>query len=105
VRQRQVPERAATPSSRKSVAAAPVQATERKRRLTFKEKTELEALPDEIDTRESERDLIYASLADPGFLRDGSAVTAAKIRLDALELEIARMMQRWEELETVAREG
>jgi len=35
-------------------------------------------------------------------LRNGSAVVAAKSRLVALDNEIAALIQRWEELETIA---
>jgi ATP-binding cassette subfamily F protein uup len=77
-------------------------ATAKRRKLSYKESTELTALPARIDALEGERSALYASLADPGFLRDGEAVIAAKRRLDALEGEIGVLTARWEELETVA---
>ena len=77
----------------------------RKRRLTFKQKSELEALPDQIDKCEQDRDRIYGSLADPIFLRDGVAVVEAKALLDATDTELAELMKRWEELETIARDS
>jgi ABC transport system ATP-binding/permease protein len=112
VRQRRVSERNASVAS----AAAPKRAirstvpqgapaTEGKRRLTFKEKAELESLPDEIERQEREREQLYASLSDPAFLRDGAAVVDARARLDHIDAELTRMMQRWEELETAARGG
>jgi ATP-binding cassette subfamily F protein uup len=96
---------ASTHSPSKHVAAQPVRSATRKRRLSYKEKSELESLPDEIDAREKERERIYASLADPSFLRDGPAVAEAKARLDALEREVAEMMRRWEELELIAQDS
>ena len=53
------------------VKAAPRPATAapnppRKRKLSFKEAQELEALPDRIDALERERDALYASLSDAG---------------------------------------
>jgi ABC transport system ATP-binding/permease protein len=89
----------------KHAAAQPARSAARKRRLTYKEKSELESLPDEIDKREKERDQIYASLADAAFLRDGAAVVQATARLDTLGIEISEMMERWEELEIVARDS
>ncbi len=80
-------------------------AGERTRRLTFKEKSELEALPQQIDDMERERDSIYTQLADPSFLRDGAAVADAKTRLESLDETIAEMMLRWESLETIARQS
>jgi len=74
----------------------------KKRKLSFKETSELAALPDSIDALERERELVYASLADPALLRDGAAVAAAKARLAAIESEIAAGLARWEELETIA---
>jgi ATP-binding cassette subfamily F protein uup len=76
---------------------------EKKRRLSFKETTELAGLPDRIDALERDRETLYASLGDPAVLRDRSAVVAARSRLAALEAEIAESIQRWEALETIAR--
>ena len=36
-------------------------------------------LPQEIDAREQERERLYASLADPAFLRDGAAVARGEV--------------------------
>ena len=104
VRQRRQPDPIASPiSAAKRVTTSPTPNAARKRRLTFKEKGELDSLPDEIDKNEQDRESIYASLADPVFLRDGAAVVEAKGRLDAIERAIAEKMKRWEELETIAR--
>jgi ABC transport system ATP-binding/permease protein len=75
---------------------------ERKRKLTFRETSELASLPDSIDALERERDAVYASLADPAVLRDGVAAAAAKARLGEIEVEITQRLARWEELETLA---
>ena len=79
--------------------------TTRKRRLSFRESKELEALPREIDAREQERERLYASLSDPAVLRDGAAVAEAKSRLAAVTGEIATLTERWEALETLASEA
>ena len=105
LRQRRVRDTAKSTTSAPRRAAAPIPATARKRRLTYKETSELASLPDEIDMREQERERIYASIADPDFLRDGAAVVEAKTRLEAIDTELAAMMERWEELETIARDG
>lgn len=81
----------------KTSTAAP-----KKKRLSFKESTELAGLPDRIDEKEKEKDLIYQKLSDPIFLRDGAATAEAKSRLRAIENEIATLTERWEELETIA---
>ncbi|MEO7043583.1 MAG: ATP-binding cassette domain-containing protein [Gemmatimonadaceae bacterium] len=101
VRQRKVPPRdvPATPTPKRNATVAP---QARKRRLTYKETSELTAIPDDIVKCETEREQLYTSLADPAFLRDGSAVSAATTRLKELEAEISQLMLRWEELETIA---
>ena len=83
-------------------APPPAPRAEKKRRLTFKETSELTALPDRIEAHERERESLYASLADPALLRDGTAVAAATARLAAVEREIAEMTDRWVTLETIA---
>ncbi len=104
VRQRPTIPVAAPVPKRAPVAAAAPKAT-KARRLTFKEKAELETLPDAIDALEQERESLYGKLADPNFLRDGAAVIAVRARLEVLDAEIAAKSARWEELETIAAEG
>jgi ATP-binding cassette subfamily F protein uup len=103
---RQRPQRTTAPAaSAKQPANTSPPPAARRRRLTYKEKSELESLPEEIDRREQERERIYSSLSDPAFLRDGTAVSDAKARLGAIDTELAGMMQRWEDLETIARDS
>jgi ATP-binding cassette subfamily F protein uup len=106
VRQRiaaSAPPQAGAPSPT-SVRSQPAQRTRenKKRKLSFKETSELASLPDSIDALERERESLYSSLADPTLLRDGAAVTAIKVRLATIESEIAAGLARWEELETIA---
>ncbi|MCC7262032.1 MAG: ATP-binding cassette domain-containing protein [Candidatus Latescibacteria bacterium] len=103
---RQKPAPAAPPPPAKSEAAAPTASrNSRRRRLSFKEAAELAALPEQIDTLEQERAQLYASLADPALLRQGAAVAVARVRLAALETEIAEKTARWELLATIEAEG
>ena len=99
--------RAATAQSRRAPAPTPPAQSKapRKRRLTFKETSELAGLPDRIDELERERDTLYASLSDAALLRDGAAVAAAKDRLATMEMEIGELTARWEALESIASEG
>jgi ATP-binding cassette subfamily F protein uup len=106
VRQRPViADAVATPVTKASAPASAPAPAGKKRRLSFKESRELEALPHDIDAREQERERLYASLADPAFLRDGAAVIEAKSRLAAVLAEIAALTERWEALETLASEA
>ena len=82
--------------------APPPERREKKRRLSFKEQNELTALPEEIDALERERDQLYATLADPEWLRNGAAVSTAKTRLAEIDRLITVKTERWEALETIA---
>jgi ATP-binding cassette subfamily F protein uup len=106
VRQRaavSAPSKPASPAqaSARSEPAPPARGP-KKRKLSFKETSELASLPEAIDALEREREAVYTSLSDPDLLRDGVAVAAAKARLLAIESEIAASLARWEELETIA---
>ncbi|MCB9830984.1 MAG: ATP-binding cassette domain-containing protein [Planctomycetes bacterium] len=76
---------------------------ERRRKLSFKEKRELEALPERIEALETERDAIFALMASPDFYRsEGGEVAARQARLAAVEGELGAAYARWEELEALA---
>jgi ATP-binding cassette subfamily F protein uup len=85
-------------------APVPTKATnppaERSRRLSFKEKRELESLPGRIEELEAARQEIHEAMTDPSFYqRDGGVIAQAKARLEALEQELATTYERWEFLE------
>ena len=86
----------------RSTSPAKGQKHEKKQRLSFKETTELAELPDRIDKVERAREAAYLSLSDPLLLRDGGAVTAARARVASFDVEIAKLTERWEALETLA---
>ncbi len=70
------------------------------KKLSFKEKHELESLPAQIETLETEQQTIYAQLADPVFYKEsGAAVSGAKNRMEQIEHELPLMYARWETLE------
>jgi len=76
----------------------------RPRKLTFRERQELEQLPDRIQGMERDKSALYETLADPSLYRkkDGAEIAREKARLDALERELAAAYARWEELEALA---
>lgn len=76
---------------------------ERPRTLSLKEKQELEALPALIETIETERNGLYAHLADPDFYRrEGSKISVTKDRIEELEKKITAAYERWDILESIA---
>jgi len=73
---------------------------ERPRKLSFKERRELEELPAQIEALEDEKVALEEQLADPALYRDrADEVAGLTARLDALPAELATLYARWEELE------
>ena len=71
-----------------------------RRKISFKEHREVEALPEQIERLENEQQNLYARLADPALYKEGGAgVVQAKARLETIEQELPRLYARWEELE------
>ena len=80
-------------------AAAP---SAQKRKLSFKEQRELEALPARIEALEAEQARLGAAVAAPDFYRQPAAeIHAVMTRLDALPAEIEAAMQRWDQLDSI----
>jgi ATP-binding cassette subfamily F protein uup len=76
---------------------------ERVRKLTFKEKHELEELPLQIDALETEIAELHNRMADPDFYRTaGEQVAEATTRLETLETKLALTYARWEELDCLS---
>jgi ATP-binding cassette subfamily F protein uup len=76
------------------------------RKLTNKERRELEELPAQIEAFETEQAELGAKLADPVFYqKERSAAATVKLRLDELDRRHAVAFARWEELEAVRARG
>jgi ABC transport system ATP-binding/permease protein len=72
------------------------------KRLTHKERLELDALPERIEALEKRQAELAARLADPEFYRREAARFAeVKASMESLEREQAAAMARWEELESL----
>lgn len=75
----------------------------RTKKLSNKERAELEALPKKIEALEAEQLALTEKLADVAFFKKGGAeVTKATARLHEIEAEVAIAYARWTELETPA---
>ena len=73
-----------------------------RRKISFKEHREVEAVPEQIERLENEQQNLYARLADPALYKEGGAgVVQAKARLQTIEQELPRLYARWEELEEI----
>ncbi|MDF1580267.1 MAG: ATP-binding cassette domain-containing protein [Desulfuromonadales bacterium] len=95
VRQRPAVEYA--PPSTKEKKEKPLR--ERQRKLTFKEKHELEGLPQHIDALEAKQAELHQRMADPNFYREaGAQMTELKTQLETVTKELENAFARWEEL-------
>jgi ATP-binding cassette subfamily F protein uup len=82
-------------------AASSVDAKPAVRKLSYKEKRELEELPERIEALEAEQHQLNVNLEDPAFYQqDGTVITQAVNRLQEVHEELARAYQRWAELES-----
>ena len=78
----------------------------RPRKLGYREKEELEALPGRIEDLESEQAALFETLSDPQFYQgEGRAVADVRGRLAAVETELQAAYRRWEELEAVGQQS
>lgn len=76
------------------------------RRLTFKEKHELEQLPSKIEALEAEQARLHADMADPDFYRNsGDKIAPATSRLEEIEAQLKEAYGTWEELESIKEDG
>jgi ATP-binding cassette subfamily F protein uup len=97
LRQRTSSEAEATPKT--SLKSVPATKPARPRKLSFKERRELETLPKQIEALEIEQHALAARMADPAFYQgDGKATIQATARLQELENELAAAFARWEVL-------
>ncbi len=73
---------------------------DRPRKLSFKEKRELETLPERIEALESEQDQLHQTMSDPLFYqKQKEEIVSIKSRLSTIDTELADTYERWEELE------
>jgi ATP-binding cassette subfamily F protein uup len=77
---------------------------ERARKLSFKEKHELEELPARIESLETEQGEIHAKMADPEIYKAENAalIVELKERLEQIDVELEEGYKRWDELEKIS---
>jgi ABC transport system ATP-binding/permease protein len=99
---------AEVPTGRESTGAAskakPLSsAREQPRKLSFKERKELEELPGRIEGLESAVRELHEAMADPSFYQQGRGeIAQAMSRLEGLERDLAAAYARWQVLEEIA---
>ena len=74
----------------------------RTRKLSYKEERELEALPEKIETLESEQSELHIRMGEADFYRQSpDKITTALERLEAVKIELEQCYARWQSLESV----
>lgn len=75
------------------------QKRERPRKLSFREKKELDELPQLIESLEAKKDELYPKMAEPEVFMDNDKLSAIKSEVEHIEKELLEAYGRWEELE------
>ena len=108
LRQRRQAERAASAAeaakksgaAAQAVTSAPSADSAPKKKLSYKEQRELDALPQRIEVLESEHTELQARIASPEFYKEGAeAIATAMARVGSLEQELLQAYERWDDLE------
>jgi ABC transport system ATP-binding/permease protein len=77
----------------------PKQIANRPRKLSFKEKKELEAIPKLIETLETEQQQLHDAMANPDFYKKRAEIAAVTARLKELGKQLENTYARWQILE------
>ncbi len=102
--QRQRPPEPPAQDKTSSAAVKPTaRAAPKSRKLSYKEKQELEALPARIEALESDLRALHEAMASPAFYKqDGAAIAQMRARLAEGERELAAKYERWASLDELA---
>ncbi|MBX3438979.1 MAG: ATP-binding cassette domain-containing protein [Planctomycetaceae bacterium] len=96
VRQRDVQERLTPSPSLPRSAASLAGPAVKKPKLSFKERQELESIPDKIEALEQEQAGLHGQMADPAFFKQSAPdIAAATRRLETLAAELREIYDRW----------
>ncbi|MGD9127475.1 MAG: ATP-binding cassette domain-containing protein [Planctomycetia bacterium] len=100
------PEPTAKPSAKKKSTPTKKAEGDGPKRLTYKEKLELESLTDKIEQMEAAIKEIHARMAQPGFYQlPGEQIAEETAQLRQAEADLAETYARWESLEARSEEN
>ena len=72
-----------------------------RKRLSFKEQRELDALPARLEALEAEQRALAEKIAGPDFYKEAAAAIKASLeRVEQLQRELVAVYTRWDELES-----
>ncbi|KFZ31843.1 ABC transporter ATPase [Pseudidiomarina salinarum] len=94
-------------SDQSTPSAAPPRASEKPRKkLSYKLQRELDMLPQRIEALEAEQAELQQQISDPDFYNQSHAITSSALdRLGAIETELVKVLERWDELENLQQES
>jgi ATP-binding cassette subfamily F protein 3 len=89
-------------AARDGVSPLQAQHGGRRRKLSFREQRELDALPGEIERLEGEQARLHRRLADPALyqLEDSAVIAGMTAELERVEKALEHAFSRWGELES-----
>jgi ATP-binding cassette subfamily F protein uup len=83
-----------TPPAVREESAAP-------KKLSYRERDELQRLPERIEALEREQAALEQKIQDPNFYKEPAGVIAASLaRVEAIQDELLHALARWDELES-----
>ena len=104
VQRRQTEASETPPATKKSTKETPPATTStepEKRKLSYKEKRELESLPERIEQLELQVAQIHETMAEPSFYqKPGDVIAKTTQELESIQSELSSAFERWEELES-----
>jgi ATP-binding cassette subfamily F protein uup len=101
IRARDASARPATEQMQPKPSGKPVEkpSAARPKKLSYKERQELEHLPQAIEELEAEQAQLHVAMAAPEYFRqDADVLTADAARLEEIATELSASYERWEEL-------
>ena len=97
-----VEDRASKPDRNDRPASPKPQRSEGGRKLSYKEKQELDGLPERIAALEDEQRRLQADVGSPEFYKSPKdQITAVVARVDAVQVELDAALERWVELDAL----
>jgi len=97
----QVADTAKSQQNREAKEKARTEPPAGKKKLSYNQQRELEALPKTIESLEADAAEIHQSMADPSFYqRPGAQIAADQAKLDEIEVKLTVAYARWEKLES-----
>jgi ATP-binding cassette subfamily F protein uup len=99
----EVPIHGAKRSSATAISGQPeIKPSNKPRKLSYKERRELEALPAKIEALETEQAELHERMGHSAFYRQpGDQITSTIDRLEAVKRELEESYQRWQTLESI----